>query len=167
MHYLKITNHLSLFTNCYMIIKTTVTPGSILMTRNIYFKNWKNKNKPTNIVLVYHTKIYFNVAMWVFVSLWLQCEAVWKAGWARKPTDTEEERQREVNKQYLDKNTNKHHPRCIQFSFEDTWNTIKVDLSLFFVCCPMKSALPRRGRSDRTQLKSELNTDTCTQLYWK
>lgn len=37
--------------------KITITPGSVLMSWNIYFKNWKNKNKPTNIVLVYHTKI--------------------------------------------------------------------------------------------------------------
>lgn len=72
--------------------ENTVTLGSVLMSWNIYFKNWKNKNKPTNIVLVYHTKIYFNVAMWVFVSLWLQCEAVWKAGWAQRTTDTQEER---------------------------------------------------------------------------
>lgn len=135
------------------------------MSRNIYFINWKNKNKPTNIVLVYHTKIYFNVAMWVFVSLWLQCEAVWKAGWARRTTDTEEEGRRErererlINNIWAKKNTTKHHSRCVQFIFQDTWNTIKVDLSLFFVCFifkfPIKSAtvLPRCGGSERTQLK--------------
>lgn len=46
----------------------------------IYFKNWKNKNEPINIVLVYRTKTFSDVAMWVFVSLWLQC--VWQVeGW--------------------------------------------------------------------------------------
>lgn len=69
--------------------KNADTARSVLTSWNIYFKNWKNKNKPTNIVLVYHTKTYFNVAMWVFVSLWLQCEAVWKAGWAGRTTDTD------------------------------------------------------------------------------
>lgn len=28
---------------------------------------------------------------------------------------TQNRRDKEVNKQYLDKNTNRHHPRCIQF----------------------------------------------------
>lgn len=34
--------------------KMTTKPGlvSVLMSWNIYFKNWKNKNKPTNIVSV-------------------------------------------------------------------------------------------------------------------
>lgn len=136
------------------------------MSRNIYFKNWKNKNKPTNIVLVYHTKIYFNVAMWVFVSLWLQCEAVWKAGWARRTTDTEEEtkREKEVNK--MGKNTTIRHSRCVQFLFQDTWHAINVGRSLFFfvlypvpteICCCSAQVVKK------TRLNL-LNTNTWTAL---
>lgn len=40
------------------------------------------KKQTTDIVLVYHMKIAFTVAMQVFVFDRLQCEAVWKAGWA-------------------------------------------------------------------------------------
>lgn len=146
------------------------------MSRNIYFKNWKNKNKPTNIVLVYHTKIYFNVAMWVFVSLWLQCEAVWKAGWARRTTDTEEERRRErareVNKQYLGKKYNQTSLEVRSIRLSRHLKHHKSRFILIFVCftfqLPMKSAtvLPRCGRSERTQLKSLLNTNTWTKQYW-
>lgn len=63
------------------------------MSWNIYFKNWKKKrenktivqikkNQPTDTVLVDHMKKAFTVAMQVFVFDRLQCEAVWKAGWA-------------------------------------------------------------------------------------
>lgn len=85
-------------------IKTTVPHWSVLTSWNIYFKNWKNKNKPTNKVLVYHTKTYFTVAMGVFVSLWLQCEAVWKAGWAGSTTDTDPRERRHKERGRLIKN---------------------------------------------------------------
>lgn len=65
---------------------TRATLQSVSMSQSIYFKTCKNKNKPTNIVLVEHPTKTFQCC-WVRVCL--QCEAVWKAGWAGTTTDTQ------------------------------------------------------------------------------
>lgn len=38
----------------------------------------------------------------------------------RERRDRQREREREVNKEYLGKNTTKHHSRCVQLVFPDT-----------------------------------------------
>lgn len=117
--------------------KNTDTARPVLTSWNIYFKNWKNKNKPTNIVLVYHTKTYFNVAMWVFVSLWLQCEAVWKAGWAGRTTDTDprETRDKETEGLIIKNIWAKIQPNITQGALNSSFKTLEiaqnVDLSFF------------------------------------